>query len=193
MRFGFAAVCLSLLCLGCESHPYPRSQLDERMFGPAAVRIHPTFTVIRDWTGDGKPDGIEATLEVEDQFDDPTRTTGRVMFELYDYRKDSPQFRGNRIGGPWVAFLNTTAQQQEHWNPALRAYTFQLAYPKISAKQYYVLTVQLDLNGPVSATTPSTRAATHPGRLFDQLIIEPQSGEESGRGHHKASSKTPGR
>jgi len=190
MRLG-VGFALLILCVGCDSQPYPRSELDQQMFGPAAVRIHPTFTVVRDWTGDGKPDGVEATLEVQDQFGDPTRSTGRVMFELWEYRKESPEVRGRRIGGPWITFVNTKDQQQDHWNAALRAYTFQLAYPQISTNHYYVLTVQFDLNGEVATTEPTSRPTTHPGRLFDRLILEPQ-GEEAGHGHHRASSRTPG-
>jgi hypothetical protein len=190
MRLG-VGLALVILCVGCDSQPYPRSELDQQMFGPAAVRIHPTFTVVRDWTGDGKPDGIEATLEVQDQFGDPTRSTGRVMFELWEYRKESPEVRGRRIGGPWITSLNAKDQQQEHWNAALRAYTFQLAYPQISTSHYYVLTVQFDLNGDVATTEPTSHPTTHPGRLFDRLILEPQ-GEEAGHGHHKASTRTPG-
>ncbi|HEY2588515.1 MAG TPA: hypothetical protein VGI81_22430, partial [Tepidisphaeraceae bacterium] len=76
VRFGLALGAV-LMLLGCgESSPYPRSPLDQQMFGPASVRIHPTFTQVRDWSGHGKPDGIEATLEIQDQFGEPTRATG---------------------------------------------------------------------------------------------------------------------
>jgi hypothetical protein len=205
VRFGLAIGAMVML-LGCEgSSSRPRSALDQQMFGPASVRIHPTFTQVRDWSGHGKPDGIEATLEIQDQFGEPTRATGRAMFELFGYRKDSPQVRGLRIGGPWIYYLNTRIQQQDHWNPALRSYTFQLPFPKAQKGQYYVLTVQFDLNATASlsqtavALAPTTGAATEPttwpatqpampapatqpgGRLFDQLIIEPQ-GEEKGNG-----------
>jgi hypothetical protein len=197
MRCGVVLIAL-FLCLGCDSQPYPRSDLDQQMFGPANVRIHPTFTVVRDWTGDGKPDGIEATLEIEDQFGDPTRATGRAMFELYDYRKESPEVRGRRIGGPWIIYLNTKGQQEDHWNAALRAYTFQLPYAQVGTNRYYVLTVQFDLNSQLTTTQPTTSpestttAAAQRGRLFDQLIIEPE-GEEGGHGgHHRASTRTPG-
>lgn len=197
MRCGVVLIAL-LLLVGCDSQPVPRSDLDQRMFGPASVRIHPTFTVVRDWTGDGKPDGIEATLEIEDQFGDPTRSTGRAMFELYDYHKDSPEVRGRRIGGPWIIYLNTRGQQEDHWNAALRAYTFQLPYAQVSTSRYYVLTVQFDLNSELTTTQPTTGPTSTPtagaqrGRLFDRLIIEPE-GEEAGRGgRHRASSRTPG-
>lgn len=206
VRLGLG-LCAVLMLLGCEgsSSSHPRSTLDQELFGPASVRIHPTFTQVRDWTGHGKPDGIEATLEIQDRFGEPTRATGRAMFELFDYRKDSPQVRGPRIGGPWIVHLNTLGEQQDHWNPALRAYTFQLPFPNPDKGRYYVLTVQFDLNAtaslsqPAVATTtaaavttttaatepvtrPETAPATQPGgRLFDQLIIEPQ-GEEKGHG-----------
>ncbi|HSU67227.1 MAG TPA: hypothetical protein VLJ39_10160 [Tepidisphaeraceae bacterium] len=183
VRFGLA-VCLVLLIGGCEgSGGHPRSNLDQQMFGPASVKIHPTFTQVRDWTGDGKPDGIEATLEIEDAFGEPTRSTGRAMFELYGYRKIAPDVRGVRITDPWVFLLNTRGQQQDHWNPALRSYTFQLPYAKISPDQYYVLTVQFDLNSTAALTQPTTASTSAPtgGRMFDQLIIEPQN-EEKGRG-----------
>jgi len=181
--------------MGCEGPPsHPRSDLDQQLFGAAAVRIHPTFTQLRNLSGGTKPDGIEATLEIDDQFGEPTRSTGCVRFELFHYRKTSPQVRGDRIGGPWKFCLNTVGEQQEHWNSALRAYTFQISFPQISASRYYVLTAQFDLNGeaatkPAAPTSgPSTRAA---GRLFDQLILAPQA-EEKDRGHYHAPIHTPG-
>jgi hypothetical protein len=194
LRFGLA-VSVLLIVLGCEgSNTHYRSTLDQQMFGPASVRIHPTFTQVRDLTSGGKPDGIEATLEVQDQFGEPTRSTGRTMFELYTYRRDSPDVRGGRFDGPWIAFLNTKADQQEHWNPALRAYTFQLHSPKISPDEYYVLTVQCDLNNSSSTTRPGTApASSQAGRLFDQLILEPKNEEKAHGPKYHAPTGTPGR
>jgi hypothetical protein len=190
MLFGWVAG-----CGGAE--PHARSGLDQRMFGPTGIRIHPTFTQVRDLTGAGKVDGIEATLEVLDQFGEPTRATGRVIFELYSYRKDMPDVKGRRLSEPWIAELNTREQQTEHWNAALRAYTFQLHYPQISTKDYYVLTAQFDLNGEGAAvggvtTRPSTTATSRSGgRMFDQLIIEPGS-EDKQHEKYRAPTKTPG-
>lgn len=181
----FAVVCAILLFLaGCEaSSSYPRSKLDQQMFGPVSVRIHPTFTQVRDWTGDKKPDGIEATLEIQDQFGEPTRSTGQAMFELYDYARNVPGFRGPRIGGPWTIDLNDKSQQQAHWNAALRAYTFQLPFPQVDANRYYVLTVQFDLNSTAALTQPASAPSAGPaGRLFDQLIIEPENEQQRNRG-----------
>jgi hypothetical protein len=187
---------------GCgEKGPISRSVLDQQMFGPTAIRIHPTFTQVRALSGGTKPDGIEATLEVQDQFGEPTRATGQVIFELYSYRKDTPDVKGRRLSQPWIALLNTRDEQQEHWNSALRAYTFQLHFPQISNNEYYVLTAQFDLNGGAAAagmprTMPTTMPSSAPGtqsagRLFDQLIIEPQ-GEEKVHGKYRAPTRTPG-
>ena len=184
-RFALAAVCLVMLW-GCEEkEPYPRSQLDQKMFGPAAIRIQPTFTEVNAKAIEDRPVGIEAALEVLDQFDEPTRATGRAMFELYEYRRDSPQVRGRRIGGPWEFYLNTTSEQQEYWDSPLRAYAFPLPYSQVSPRRYYVLTAQFDLNAGGSTTRPS-------GRLFDQLIIAPQEEGHAARRVH-APSRNPGR
>ena len=139
--------------------------------------------------------------EILDQFGEPTRATGRVMFELFSYRKDTPDVKGRRLSEPWIAPLDTREEQTERWNSALRAYTFQLHFPEISTKEYYVLTAQFDLNGDGAAagvattqgaTTSTSQAAGHSGwRMFDQLIIQP-GGEEKEHGKYHAPSRTPG-
>jgi hypothetical protein len=146
------------LC-GCESQTFSRSQSEAQMFGPSTMRIHPAFTQVKDWTGDGKPDGIEAFLELSDQFGEPTRATGTIRFELYNFHESEEERRGKQLATPWTFVLDTRDQQIAHWNPVERAYTFRLPYDKISANRRYVLTAQFDRPG---------------GRLFDQLIIEPE-------------------
>jgi hypothetical protein len=197
LRFALAIVLLGLIA-GCDgTGGFDRSALDQKMFGPASIRLHPTFTQVRDVSGKGKVDGIEVTLEVQDKFGESTRSTGRVMFELFGYRKDSPDVRGLRIGGPWVANLDTRAEQDEHWNAALRAYTFELSFPHIRRDRYYVLTAQFDLNSAAALTQPSTEpvdaAQTQPaGRLFAELIIEPQIDDKANDIKRKAITGLPG-
>src|SRR5262245_13357907 len=93
------AVTLALLLLAsCQSStPYPRTQNDAALFGPSNMRVHPIFTQVKDWTGDDKPDGIEALIELQDQFGDPTKASGRVLFELFNYRPYDPDPRGDRV------------------------------------------------------------------------------------------------
>src|SRR5262245_41234077 len=109
------------LILGCQpSNPYPRSQTDATLFGPAAMRVHPIFTQVKDWTNDGKPDGVEALVELQDQFGDPTKASGRLVFELYDYKPYDPDPRGNLVVNPWIGDLTTLDSQRDRWNRTSR-------------------------------------------------------------------------
>lgn len=151
----------ALLLLGCatrqpvimeEATPSP-------MFKPAAMRLHPVFTQIRDWTGDGRPDGIEAMIEFQDQFGEPVKAQGSAVLELFDYRPGYPDPRGQRLVNPYLAALDNAAAQRAHWNRATRAYSFQLSYPDVSAKKTYVLTATFQL--------------ADGGRFFDRLVLQP--------------------
>ena len=137
----------------------------DELIAPAQVRIHPIFSRPKDWTGDGRPDGFEALLEVQDRFGEPTRATGKVIFELFEYRRDYPDVRGRRLVNPWVTTLASVEEQQARWNRALRAYVFPLAFPEIQSDRTYVLTATFERDG---------------GRLFDQLIVEPGRAEDEG-------------
>src|SRR4051794_21172385 len=164
-----------MIPVGCASHsPAPRSPGDAALFAPASMRIHPIFTQIKDWTGDGKPDGVEALLEFQDQFSDPTKASGTVIFELYTYRKGDTDPRGDRVVNPWVGSLQTLADQQARWNRTSRTYFFQLEYPAIRDDRTYVLGATFDTgatrffdqivikggNAPRERTLPSTRSTT---------------------------------
>jgi hypothetical protein len=130
------------------------------MFAPVAMRIHPIFTDAKDWNGDGRIDGIEALLEFEDQFGDPTKASGSVIFELFTYRKNNPDPRGERVVNPWVGSLRTLADQQARWNRTSRTYVFQLEYPGIRADTNYVLAGTFD---------------TGQTRFFDQIVLQSSS------------------
>ena len=159
MRLSCVILVLSGAMIGCNSNqpPAPRTAADAAMFAPAAMRIHPIFSEPADWTGDGKPDGIEALVEFTDQFGDPTKASGTAIFELFDYRAYSPDSRGMRLLNPWVGSLNTLAEQQARWNRTSRTYTFQLEYPQIGRQKNYVLSATFD--------TGSTR-------FFDRIILQ---------------------
>ena len=143
---------------GCQPSGYARTAADAEMFGAQAVRIHPTFTRAKDWNGDGNPDGIEAVLELQDEFGEPTRATGRAQFEIYQYRPYYPDPRGKRLQQTWEWALNTRQEQVDHWSRALRAYTFKIPYDP--GNHSLVLAATFELGG----GTP---------RLFDQIILEP--------------------
>jgi hypothetical protein len=132
------------------------------LFGPVAMRIHPIFTRVKDWTGDNKPDGVEALIELQDQFGDPTKAAGRVVFELYSFQKFDPQRRGTRLVNPWIGSLMTLEEQRDRWNRTSRTYSFPLSFAQISVDSTYVLTAQFE--------------TTSGQRFFDQLILEPARG-----------------
>lgn len=151
-----------VVCAGCESAPKIKP---DSAFGPTHVRIHPSFTQVKDWTGDGKLDGVEVVVELLDDFDEPVRAPGTMTFELFKYLKNEPNPAGARVANPWIGSLLTRDDQAAHWSPALRAYTFQLAYPKVGSGQSYVLSVMFEAPG--GASQPSG------GRLFNQVVLEP--------------------
>jgi hypothetical protein len=161
-RCHLVTLSLLLLACGCDSQ---HKIVQDPMFGPATLRVHPTFTQVKDWTGDGKPDGVEAVVELLDEFDEPTRGAGTLLFELHAYRRDHPEPAGTRLAEPWTGSLLTKEDQPKHWSPALRAYTFQLPYPQVASGQTYVLVVTFETVG------GATREGG--GRLFDRIILEP--------------------
>ncbi|MGE5609895.1 MAG: hypothetical protein ACM359_11625 [Bacillota bacterium] len=150
-----------LLLVGCSQPKIDEPVASESsLFGPTAMRIHPIFTQMKDWTGDGKPDGFEVLLEFQDQFGDPTKACGTVMFELFDYRQGNPEPRGARLVNPWIGPMASSQDQIARWNRTSRTYTFQLSYPQLSPDKTYVLTAMF-------------RSSTG-GRFFDRVVIEGQ-------------------
>src|SRR3954453_20792670 len=124
VRLALPLAAMLALCTafaGCQELSSKDKPVRDEMFAPASIRIHPTFTQFKDWTGDGQPDGIEALIEVQDSFGEPTRAKGSVMFELDAYRPQNPEQRGARVAGPWRMDVRSMGEQQETWNRATRA------------------------------------------------------------------------
>jgi hypothetical protein len=149
---------LGALLAACSSGPRPRTAEEAKLFGPKSLRVHPTFTRVKDWTGDGRPDGIEAVVELQDEFGEPTRATGSVMFELYQYRPTHPDVRGRRIPEVWVWPLARRNEQVAHWSRALRAYSFKI--PLDPGRTPLVLEATFNLSD-------------DRGRLTNQIVLEP--------------------
>jgi hypothetical protein len=159
---GIAAIG-ALICVGGGAGCQPTSRLVERakgdapMFAPIDIRVHP-FTSVKDWTADGQPDGVEALVELQDRFRDPTKATGTILFELYTYRRTYPDPRGDRLAA-WRGSVMTLEEQRAHWNRISRTYSFQLAYPEIRLERSYVLQVWFEHEGK---------------RLTSQVVLEAQ-------------------
>jgi len=176
---------------GCRpaTHPAARTPDEALLFGPRGMRVHPIFSQVKDWTGDGKPDGVEALLEFEDAFGDPTKAAGTVVFELFDYRPYNPDPRGDRLASAWIGSLRTLDEQRARWNRTSRTYAFQLQYPEVRFERNYVLTAAFDRGpvragaGPGGAPAPDTPGTSDDardtsgkrvGRFFDQIVLEAQ-------------------
>lgn len=146
---------------GCGSQPQwvPQGGRQE-LFEPAGMRIHPVFTEVKDWSGDGKVDGIDALIEFQDQFGDPAKASGSVLFEVFEYRPYAPDRRGRRVVAPFVTTIDNVAAQRDHWNRTSRCYNFQLAWPTINPRQTYVVTATFEKVGG--------------GRFTDQLLLQPR-------------------
>ncbi len=177
LRMRFLPLLLGMVILGGCTQPAidEPPPAESSLFGPTAMRIHPIFTQIKDFTGDGSDDGIEVLLEFQDQFGDPTKASGTVMFELYDYRQGNAEMRGQRLSNPWMGSINTVNEQKVRWNRTSRTYTFQLSYPSISRFKSYVLTATFRSNagGRFSdkivlkgEETPTTKPTTKPASPF---------------------------
>lgn len=159
-----ALLALILSVVGCAQPNLDEPNVNQdALFGPTAMRIHPIFTQVRDFNNDGTPDGVEALLEFQDQFGDPTKAAGTVMFELFEYRKANPDPRGARVVNPWIGSMLTRQEQEARWNRTSRTYTFQLAYPSIQTTRNYVLTA-------------SFRSST--GERFDDRVVLPAQEEK---------------
>ncbi len=170
----FFAGCAFVICVSCQpaTHSTEKDSGDAPLFAPTELRIHP-FTSVKDWTGDNKPDGVEVLLELQDRFRDPTKATGAAIFELYEYRRNHPDPRGERLAY-WRGSLLTLEEQRMHWNRISRTYSFQLAYPQIRVDKSYVLQANFDLGArrltsqvildaqEAKSVTPSTIPVTQP-------------------------------
>ena len=152
-----ALVFLSALAAGCASDPSLAPQNQDEMFAPRAVRLHPVFTKIGSWSGDERAEGIEALVELRDQFGDTCKGAGSLVFELFEYRTNQPDPRGRRLYNAWQVDIDTVEQQRARWDKTGRSYTFRLAADRINANGRYVLTVGF---------TPTTGP-----RMFDRIVL----------------------
>lgn len=173
---------LVLLAAGCAKQIlHERSPRDATMFSPTRMRIHPIFTQVKDWTGDGKPDGIEALIEFQDRFNDPTKASGSAIFELFEYRPYEPDPRGERVTGPWTGSLMTVDEQRARWNRTLSTYSFRLPFENVRENRNYVLAAAFDRSAGEGEAS----------RFFDRIVIEASQRKEPTGGTDNADDDAP--
>jgi len=153
----FLVVALGLV--GCSNPKFADDEFStDNLFSASAMRIHPIFSQLKDWTGDGAPDGIEALVEFQDPFGDPTKAAGTIRFELYDYVQGQPDPKGARVTNPWIGSLASHEDQKSRWNRTSRTYSFQLAMSRFPAHKDHIL---------IATFKPSGEGP----RLFSQIVI----------------------
>lgn len=136
---------LSVACIRAQKViPPPRPQPVPSMFTPVAMRLHPTFSRVRNWSGGNDPDGIEAELEFTDQFGDTAKAEGTVTFEIFAYRTGAADVRGQAVSTPFVGTLLTPEDQKAHWSNTTRTYSFKLSDTDLKFTKPYVLTATFD-------------------------------------------------
>ena len=137
------------------------------MFEPVELRINPTFTRFRSFDADTTADGIEADVELRDEFLDSTKAGGSIYFELFQYVPEGPDVRGEQVGQPARYDLSTVEAQREHWQNIVRSYRFRLPWRELDSTERYVLSATYE---------PGSEGGGE--RLFDQLVILPRRQEE---------------
>jgi hypothetical protein len=139
-----------ILLTGCTAAPRP---LDP-MFGPATMRLNPTFTRVVD-------NRLSADVELLDAFGDLTKGAGSVTLALHLYEEGSADVRGDPAGEPVRYDLSAEGAQERHWQGVVRTYRFTTPWRRLEAGRRYVLSATYE---------PATG-----GRLFDRIVLTPRT------------------
>jgi hypothetical protein len=75
----------------------------------------------------GQAKGIEVHIAAKDAFGDATKAFGDFRFELYDFRKNSSDPKGERLAS-WEVSTVDQRSNRDHWNEVHRMYEFRLGW-----------------------------------------------------------------
>jgi len=121
---------------------------------PKSVRLH-SFTGTRTFAAGRGVSGIEARVELRNQFDDATMALGTFRFSLYRYQPHQTDPRGKRLDC-WSVDLTDPQTNRKYWDSISRTYKVPLAWDKpIPVGTKFVLEVAF--------------SAPEGPRLFDQI------------------------
>ncbi len=124
-----------LMVSGCQTFEklnlFNSKQKNLEGFYPEKVFVQSSFTQVKTPEEAGSEPVIEAYVGLKDQFEDPMKRLGIFRFELYPFKKASPDPRGKRFKDKGLQTFNLTAasENQRHWDKVSRAYSFELALP----------------------------------------------------------------
>ena len=123
---------------------------------PQVIRIHP-FTGTRDFGKEGGVRGVEVRIDALDAYEDSAKAFGNFRFELYAYREENPDGKGQRIS-TWSVPLLDPKDNIVHWDKVHRNYLFKLQWDKpVPLGERFLLVAIFD--------SPFTE------RLFDERVF----------------------
>jgi hypothetical protein len=131
------AAALGALAQGCNPnlqprptyHPMAASQPVGQTLGlllPQKIRIHP-FTGTRTFSQQGGIKGFDVRIEATDAFGDATKAIGSFRFELYSFKGDSADPKGQRLA-VWNIDVGDFDSNRSYWNGITRTYQFKLGW-----------------------------------------------------------------
>ena len=122
-----ASIVLSAGCAGPQGPEYTveeRRQLLSPIMADKIELVGP-LTQPASFDDDAIPDGLEAVLVARDKQGEPTKISGRLVFELYAYRPAAADPRGPQIQ-TWELALASDKDQESYWNHTTLMYEFKL-------------------------------------------------------------------
>jgi hypothetical protein len=145
----FAALAAAVVVTsGCEGLYWPASRpvrpqaVPEplEVLLPKQVRIQ-EFTGTRDFGQAEGVKGIDVRIEAKDGYGDTTKALGTFHFELFHYKPNSPDPKGDRIA-VWTVNVEDPKVNRRYWNDIHRIYQFKLGWKEpIPVGRKFVLTV----------------------------------------------------
>ncbi len=110
---------------------------------PKSIRITP-FTGMRAFDDAGGVKGIDVHIEAKDTYGDTTRAFGDFRFELYEFKPNSLDPKGAKLGS-WDVPVLKPDDNRRHWDPIHRAYEFKLQWDQpIAVGRRFVLVAVFD-------------------------------------------------
>ncbi len=130
-------VCLMMVLWVCaiagcknapDAAPHAGGQVPQpiNLLLPRQIRIHP-FTGTRTFAEAGGIRGIDVRIEAIDAYDDTTKAYGNFRFELYAFRGNSLDPKGEQLT-VWNVPLSEPDDNLLHWDSIIRAYKFKLQW-----------------------------------------------------------------
>ena len=136
VRWSVGLLFVILSACGCQWLTQDSSQREccAKGFRVDNVRLQRSFTRISEHGGDqDKAAGIEAFVELRDQFGDPIKAVGTFRFEIFQYRPAFNDPRGKRfvIDGIQAFDLTDPQRNYDRWNKTALSYSFDLKLPQL--------------------------------------------------------------